>query len=76
MSLKLWLFGHKLLLILHMVSHTLLKKASPKVFAGPHMMPFVLGTEPYRALTQAMYKDGLALVALLTMAVAVACRLL
>lgn len=67
---KLWLFGHKLLLGLHMASHTWLNKAAPKLFAGPRMMPLVMGAAPYSTFTKAMYRDGF--VAVVTIVVAMA----
>ncbi len=67
---KLWLFGHKLLFLLHMISHTLLHKAAPGVFAEPRMMPMVMGHIPYRAFTASMYQDGIILAGLLIAATA------
>lgn len=72
---KLWLSGHKLLLGAYMVSQTLLHKAIPRLFAGPQMMPMIIGKKPYRVVTNGMYKTGTVLAALLTVITAAALRL-
>lgn len=72
---KLWLFGHKLLLGAYVVSHTLLHKAVPQLFAGPQMMPMIIGKKPYRVITNGMYQTGLVLAALLTVITAAGLRI-
>ena len=54
---QLWLVGHKILLMVHMVWRTALHKAVPSMFSGPLMASMVQGSLPYRAVTSAMYKD-------------------
>lgn len=56
---KAWLLGLKVLLILHMVSHTMLHKVAPSVFAGPRMIEVTMGTLPYRRFMSAIYQDGI-----------------
>lgn len=72
---KLWLLAHKVLLGVYMVSHTLLHKAAPQMFAGPKMMPMIMGKCPYRAVTTGMYQCGLVLAGLLTVITAAAMQL-
>lgn len=55
---KLWLSGHKMLLILHMASSTMLHKVAPSVFSGPRMLGLVMGTAPYRKFVSTLYRDG------------------
>lgn len=66
---KLWIKAHGLLLILHMLSHTLLHKAAPAVFEEPLLMPMAMGTKvmPYRAVLHAWYRDAIMLFATLTL---------
>ena len=66
-----WVFGHKIVFILHMVLRTLLHKAAPSVFAGPHLIQVVMGIAPYRNFLLTLYKDGILLAGFLTAAVAV-----
>ena len=56
---RLWIFGHKLLLILHVVLNTVLRKAAPHMFGGPRLIQVVLGKSPYRDFLSILYKDGI-----------------
>ena len=71
---KLRLLGHKLLLGAYMVSHALMHKVVPQLFAGPQMMPMLIGKQPYRVITNGMYQTGFALAALLTVITAAGLR--
>lgn len=73
---KVWLLGHKLLLGIYMISHTLLHKAAPQLFAGPQMLPMIMGKRPYRVVTNGMYKCGLVLASLLTISMAAGLHML
>lgn len=73
---KAWLLGHKLLLGLHMASRTALHKAAPSMFGGPSMMGVAMGNSAYRGLTSAMYKDGILFAGGLTVAAALAVRMM
>ena len=55
---KLWVSGHKMLLILHMASSTMLHKVAPSMFSGPRMLGLVMGTAPYREFVSTLYRDG------------------
>lgn len=58
---KLWVLGHKLLLALHIISHSLLNKLAPQVCSGPRVMAMAMGTMPYTAMMNCLYQDGLVL---------------
>ncbi|DBA70580.1 TPA: hypothetical protein ACH3X2_011969 [Trebouxia sp. C0005] len=58
---RLWVLGHKLLLALHIISHSLLNKLAPKVCSGPHVMAMIMGAMPYTAMMNCLYQDGLML---------------
>ena len=58
---RLWVLGHKLLLALHIISHSLLNKLTPKVFSGPRVMAMAMGAMPYTAMMNCLYQDGLML---------------
>lgn len=62
---QMWLWGHKILLVIHMVFRTVLHKAAPSVFSEPHLMSVVWGDLPYRTVMSAMYKDGILFAAVL-----------
>ncbi|KAL3130529.1 hypothetical protein ABBQ38_008341 [Trebouxia sp. C0009 RCD-2024] len=61
----LWILGHKILLMVHVVLRTVLHKAVPSMFSGPLVASMVQGSLPYRALTSAMYKDSIVFAAVL-----------
>ena len=56
---KLWLSAHKVLLILHMASSTMLHKVAPSMFGGPRMLGLVMGAAPYRDFVSTWYRDGI-----------------
>ena len=56
---KAWLFGHKMLLMLHFMLQTGLQKLAPNKFAGPCIKQVVTGVVPYRTFTSTLYRDGL-----------------
>lgn len=58
---KLWIKAHGVLLVVHMILHTLLHKAAPAICDEPLLMPMAMGTKvmPYREIIYAWYRDGI-----------------
>ena len=56
---RIWVLGHRILFMHHMVLRTLLHKAVPGMIAGPSLLPLVWGPLPYRSFMSALYWDGI-----------------
>ncbi len=78
MAHTLWVWGHRVLLDLHMAVHMLLCSMAPNIFSEPVLVPLEIGTDskPYRSLTRAIYCDAIVMAAILTSAAACAAHLL
>ena len=55
---------------MHVLIHTVLNTALPSLFAEPSMMQMLKGQVPYRSVIHSMYRDGLILAGVCTVAVA------
>ena len=74
----LWVWGHRVLLDLHMAVHMLFCSMAPNIFSEPVLVPLEMGTDskPYRSLTKAIYCGAVVMAAILTSAAAFAAHLL
>ena len=73
---RLWLLGHKVLFILHMVLRTTLHKVAPRLISGPGLIQLVTGASPYRAFISGLYRDGLCCAGILVIASALAVHMI
>lgn len=69
---KMWLFGHKVLFILHMAVYTMLQNVAPSIFAGPRLKGLISGTLPYRSFLSTIHQDGICFVSFLASLTALA----
>ena len=69
---KVYLFGHKVLFVLHMAVYTMLHKAAPSIFDGPRLKGLISGTLPYRSFLSTIYQDGICFASFLVSVTALA----